>query len=782
MLNTNKINRVKGILSARDGTQVPKFFDGGVADWYRNYNKALFSSPKANVTEDWLKENDLDAWNVWNKHIQTEKEKAEAAEANNPAYTERAKELASDAFKISSKITDKGLEFTSNAAELTTPKITIPEPKLETLDKPGINAELIGEEQSYNGASAANGGGTQGDYNLIEVPKQDTSLEDAAKADKAAKDAKMASTAKGMAVAGQVADMTRSALFSGQAANDSGTTQGINGAYDAISNSLMGFAPVGTIVGGAMKVGALAGDAMQALGGGTDQMTTADKIMDSSFFSWNIGAINGFGGKKTDSFAADQDTLSKVGGSYGGTTSDIMDAQGKAGKKYGLFSSSARKKANRAIADARSRQSIMAGISQEASDRKAGAQDRTLQQSVLSYEQNMLGGYDQRYLRAAKSGAKIQYFKEPFKVNLSDVGDFKIELTPATSILKNGGAIIDTISAKYTNKFEVSLTDPIDLEMFKQGGNISEKIIDVIETNTNQKSVIPEGALHKNKHHLDQVGVDDSELTKKGIPVVDNDGDQQAEIELNEIIFTLEVTKELESRYKEFYESETNNSRKDELAIEAGKLLWKEILYNTDDRTGLIDTLKQGGTLLAKEGNKVDDAFQKFLETLPDNQRNYSEDTYRMRRYWELNGKPKDFKEALEKEMFTLEDDGFYHARSVAYNPELDEYEFMKMPGHKTTWMEEEGWYNGMDFIPKEGLTEEQADGVKDNYILTPKKGRDAEESRRFREKYELDKSGSFWKYVPRNRKNIKKDSQGGNITQEKIDQMVKQAFLNLLK
>jgi hypothetical protein len=31
---------------------------------------------------------------------------------------------------------------------------------------------------------------------------------------------------------------------------------------------------------------------------------------------------------------------------------------------------------------------------------------------------------------------------------------------------------------------------------------------------------------------------------------------------------------------------------KDELAIEAGKLLTKEIMLNTDDRASLIDTLK----------------------------------------------------------------------------------------------------------------------------------------------------------------------------------------------
>ena len=78
------------------------------------------------------------------------------------------------------------------------------------------------------------------------------------------------------------------------------------------------------------------------------------------------------------------------------------------------------------------------------------------------------------------------------------------------------------------------------------------------------------------------------ELTKKGIPVIDNKGEQQAEIELNEIIFNLEVTKKLEELCKD---------GSDEAAIEAGKLLVQEILFNTEDRTGLINTLKQGGII-----------------------------------------------------------------------------------------------------------------------------------------------------------------------------------------
>ena len=100
-------------------------------------------------------------------------------------------------------------------------------------------------------------------------------------------------------------------------------------------------------------------------------------------------------------------------------------------------------------------------------------------------------------------------------------------------------------------------------QAYKQGGSFN---------------VIPDGALHKNKHNME----DAEGLTKKGIPVVtEEDGKkvQQAEIEVNEIIFRLEVTEKLEKLAKE---------GTDEAALEAGKLLTEEILHNTHDNTGLI--------------------------------------------------------------------------------------------------------------------------------------------------------------------------------------------------
>ena len=147
-------------------------------------------------------------------------------------------------------------------------------------------------------------------------------------------------------------------------------------------------------------------------------------------------------------------------------------------------------------------------------------------------------------------------------------------------------------------------------KQLKQGGSVGDS--DIPETeDTNQKNVIPEGALHKNKHHMEHA----EGLTKKGIPVVDEEGEQQAEIEHSEIIFTLEVTKKLEEYYEIFYSEDSTNKEKEQAALDAGKLLVYQILENTEDRTGLIESCKKGGTLTFKKG--TEELIEEVLEWMP---------------------------------------------------------------------------------------------------------------------------------------------------------------------
>ena len=107
--------------------------------------------------------------------------------------------------------------------------------------------------------------------------------------------------------------------------------------------------------------------------------------------------------------------------------------------------------------------------------------------------------------------------------------------------------------------------------------------------NGGQVSVIPEGALHARKNNMEGAGED---ITSKGIPVIDNNGEQQAEIERNEIIFRKTITDKIEKLYKKFNEEESA-SKKDEIAIEMGKIITCEIIEHTDDKTGLIQEVEQ---------------------------------------------------------------------------------------------------------------------------------------------------------------------------------------------
>lgn len=211
---------------------------------------------------------------------------------------------------------------------------------------------------------------------------------------------------------GRGSDMARGVLFNNAHVNDSALTSGINSTTDAISSSLMGFSPIGTIAGGAMKLGSFMGDALSSMGIGTDQMTKADQILDSSLLKITpFGLVNAIGAKRTQDFAANEEAIEQVGGSYGGTVSDINDAVSKAGKKYGLFSNKKRKQANKEIDAAREKQNVMTDIANEASDRRDIAVNMS-DINHLNYSFNLNGGYDQRYIRAARMGDKLNRIKK----------------------------------------------------------------------------------------------------------------------------------------------------------------------------------------------------------------------------------------------------------------------------------------------------------------------------------------------------------------------------------
>lgn len=163
----------------------------------------------------------------------------------------------------------------------------------------------------------------------------------------------------------------------------------------------------------------------------------------------------------------------------------------------------------------------------------------------------------------------------------------------------------NTMSSIHNNNM-FSMLGGVNTRMIaaKQGGKISKRELKEIVRKaqkgaklqqireTKEVNVIPEGAFHSRKNNLPEDIA--KQVTPKGIPVVSEEGGgklkQHAEVEKNEIIFHKTATETIEDLRDKYNKAETQKE-KDELAIECGKYIANEILVNTEDRTGLIDTI-----------------------------------------------------------------------------------------------------------------------------------------------------------------------------------------------
>ena len=362
--------------------------------------------------------------------------------------------------------------------------------------------------------------------------------------------------------------MPTKSVYSGEKGNVAATADSI---YDTASD-IIGMVPGwGTIASLAMKGNALLSKGVSALGGGTDGMTTADALLGSNFFQMTpMGLINGFGGRKSHTLEngqSERDTITNVGSAYGGSVGDWQNAMKYSNKKYGTFSSSGRHKANNKVDDANYKMNLMTGISNQARTQLEVA-NGTADTTDKRYELTLQGGYNPR-TRIGRQGLKIEYIKRA-KMIANKVKDQNVTKH------KEGGKVEE-------EKFFIPIDwQPLDqLQKFQNGGAVN---------------IIPEGSLHARKHHMENA----DNLTKKGIPVVDNDGNQQAEIERDEIIFRKEVTDQIEKLAKE---------GTDEAAIKCGELLTYEIIENTDDKTGLalqiINKFQNGGNIGNPNGKDI---------------------------------------------------------------------------------------------------------------------------------------------------------------------------------
>lgn len=204
-------------------------------------------------------------------------------------------------------------------------------------------------------------------------------------------------------------------------------TQTMDSVYNGISDAAMSLGPAGMLVGGIMKGGALLGKGVNALGGGTNGMTSTDAILGSSFLSLTpLGLVNGFGGKKTDTITKDDDLFAQMGSSYSGSNQTINDAIQKSGKKYGLLSRSDMNDANQEIYEARRQQNVISNISSNATDRF------NIRNSMSAINENrrgylLSGGYNQSATRIGRHGMSIELIDKARSIIKAQKG---IKLSP----------------------------------------------------------------------------------------------------------------------------------------------------------------------------------------------------------------------------------------------------------------------------------------------------------------------------------------------------------------
>ncbi len=442
--------------------------------------------------------------------------------------------------------------------------------------------------------------------------------------------------------------------YSGQ---NGGIAQGLDAGYNQLEN-IVGKIPVyGKLLKGVWKANKLVSGITKKLGGGTDGATKIDNVLGSNFLQMTpFGLINGFFGKTADSFTKDDELFSQANSSYSGANSMADFASDLSGTKYGAFSGRARRKANKNIATAKIQQSTTQNILDNAN--AMGTLASTMSDTIGNAYQNKLnGGYQQDMVYAAKNGgwfskevllrakriakakngiqlplntynwpkfiAKDQQFMKfistlpdewkEYSEEHEDLYDIWREngkpktFSESTDNLNNplftldeeGNTVINPdISEKEEPKKEKEEEKIDSYEDFKME---VEKLADQDKADFFQKggqlNLIPEGALHAHKHHIEQTRDDlEGNITHKGIPVISvsegGEVEQNAEIERNEIIFNLEVTEQIEELRKKYHETESP-TEKDKIAEEAGRILSDSIMEDTDDKTGLIDSIKE---------------------------------------------------------------------------------------------------------------------------------------------------------------------------------------------
>lgn len=238
-----------------------------------------------------------------------------------------------------------------------------------------------------------------------------------------------------------------------------------------------------------------------------------------------LNMINGIGGKRVDSFT---DLSKEFSSDFSGSAINVSNTHDKySNKKAGLFDFGFAKKGNAAVDKAVGQQMAILDTQDENKKRLNNNISQDIQNVVLNKYQG-----NNHNIMLSKQGLKFP------------------ELDAVREMLESS-----------------------KVKTFKSGGKIEKE------------NIIPTGALHKNLHNIDDIGID---ITKKGIPVVTMDEggefkEQIAEVEAAEWTLSLDVTKQIEEYWNNYKESGDDN-----IAIECGKYLVDQIFNNTRDDDKVI--------------------------------------------------------------------------------------------------------------------------------------------------------------------------------------------------
>lgn len=235
----------------------------------------------------------------------------------------------------------------------------------------------------------------------------------------------------------------------------------------------------------------------EATGGNTNMITKeqADDIgISKGTRALNniVGTLTPGAGWLTDKVEEGQKShlISEMSNAYADTVADIDQAGVLGGSKY-LFG---KNKISNAVSEANKRNELLTEMNMTNTMRKQSDYGRDLAQQNM----NRYAGTNYMDMRMGRKGMKIQSLEE------------------IRELLKN------------------RVIEELDVQKFAEGG-----------------SLMPAGKLHKELSHINELGEQYEDLTRKGIPVVtlDEGGSlsQVAEVERDEWIWNLEFTQQIEA-------------------------------------------------------------------------------------------------------------------------------------------------------------------------------------------------------------------------------------------